>query len=312
MLKNNFGLFPKPQPALSCRWPVITALSSILSCDVAAPTRSRTATAANPSSNCQSLPNRRQACSSLSSAVLLLGLHTQPVQAGLIDEQQADNVFSIAGQSVVSIADYKVSGGQEEAEGTGSGFLWDTFGHVVTNYHVVAAAKQSGVLSDNQVCGCCLCLLYENRVPQAAFTYPLAGRCCLHTVTILARQHCLHTVDVCSKLILQLLLQVVRVGFVNDKGTTEEFPATIVGTDAQHDIAVLLINAPQKTFVPVQVGASAGLRTGQSVYAIGNPYGLSRTLTAGVVSGLNRAIPSPVGTKTYGAIQVMRLVSCQS
>lgn len=99
---------------------------------------------------------------------------------------------------------------------------------------------------------------------------------------------------------------------MNDKGTTEEFPATVVGTDAQHDIAVLLINAPQKTFVPVQVGASAGLRTGQSVYAIGNPYGLSRTLTAGVVSGLNRAIPSPVGTKTYGAIQVMVLVSCQS
>lgn len=88
---------------------------------------------------------------------------------------------------------------------------------------------------------------------------------------------------------------------------TEEFPASIVGTDAQHDIAVLQINAPKKRFVPVQVGASAGLRTGQSVYAIGNPYGLSRTLTAGVVSGLNRAIPSPVGTKTYGAIQVMLL-----
>lgn len=91
---------------------------------------------------------------------------------------------------------------------------------------------------------------------------------------------------------------------MNSSGVTEESPASIVGTDAQHDIAVLLIDAPQKSFVPVQVGVSAGLRTGQSVYAIGNPYGLSRTLTAGVVSGLNRAIPSPVGTKTYGAIQV--------
>ena len=104
-------------------------------------------------------------------------------------------------------------------------------------------------------------------------------------------------------------MQIIRVGFVNDRGATEEFPATIVGTDAQHDIAVLLVNAPDRAFVPVQVGASAGLRTGQSVYAIGNPYGLSRTLTAGVVSGLNRAIPSPVGTKTYGAIQVLQ-ISC--
>lgn len=43
---------------------------------------------------------------------------------------------------------------------------------------------------------------------------------------------------------------------------------------------------------------------GQSVFAIGNPRGYSRTMTAGVVSGLNRAIPSPVNTLTYGAIQV--------
>lgn len=54
----------------------------------------------------------------------------------------------------------------------------------------------------------------------------------------------------------------------------------------------------------MQVGSSRDLKVGQSVYAIGNPQGLSRTLTAGVVSGLNRAIPSPVKTLTYGAIQV--------
>jgi hypothetical protein len=40
------------------------------------------------------------------------------------------------------------------------------------------------------------------------------------------------------------------------------------------------------------------------VYAIGNPNGLSKTLTAGVVSGLNRTIPAPTGTRIYGAIQV--------
>ena len=94
-----------------------------------------------------------------------------------------------------------------------------------------------------------------------------------------------------------------RVGIVDAKGDTTEYPASIVGTDAQHDIAVLHIDAPEMNFMPVRVGTSANLRTGQNVYAIGNPLGYSKTLTAGVVSGLNRAIPSPVGTKTYGAIQ---------
>ncbi len=99
-------------------------------------------------------------------------------------------------------------------------------------------------------------------------------------------------------------VQVTRVGIVDASGNTIEYPASLVGSDAQHDIAVLLIDAPDQRFVPVQVGTSANLRTGQSVYAIGNPLGFSKTLTAGVVSGVNRAIPSPVGTKTYGAIQV--------
>lgn len=51
------------------------------------------------------------------------------------------------------------------------------------------------------------------------------------------------------------------------------------------------------------MGTSADLKVGQSVYAIGTPLGFSRTLTVGVVSGLDRAIPSPAGTITRGAIQ---------
>ena len=98
-------------------------------------------------------------------------------------------------------------------------------------------------------------------------------------------------------------VQVSRIGIVDARGDKTEYPASIVGTDAQHDIAVLRIDAPELNFVPVRVGTSANLRTGQNVYAIGNPLGYSKTLTAGVVSGLNRAILSPVGTKTYGAIQ---------
>ena len=52
------------------------------------------------------------------------------------------------------------------------------------------------------------------------------------------------------------------------------------------------------------MGSSAGLRVGQSVYAIGNADGVSRTLSAGVVSGLRRGIPSPTGGIMSGAIQV--------
>ena len=56
--------------------------------------------------------------------------------------------------------------------------------------------------------------------------------------------------------------------------------------------------------MPLQVGTSSDLRVGQTVFAIGNPSGLAHTLTTGVVSGLNRAIPSPGGTLSGGAIQV--------
>jgi S1-C subfamily serine protease len=51
------------------------------------------------------------------------------------------------------------------------------------------------------------------------------------------------------------------------------------------------------------------VQVGQAVYAVGNPYGLDKTLTAGVVSGLNRTIPAPTGTRIYGAIQVRRQCS---
>lgn len=47
---------------------------------------------------------------------------------------------------------------------------------------------------------------------------------------------------------------------------------------------------------------------GQTVVTIGNPYGLSKTLSAGVISGLDRTIPAPTGTRIYGAIQVRRLL----
>ena len=54
----------------------------------------------------------------------------------------------------------------------------------------------------------------------------------------------------------------------------------------------------------LKVGRSADLRVGQSVFSIGSPYGFSKTFTAGVVSGLNRGVPSPAGTIVTGAVQV--------
>ena len=77
----------------------------------------------------------------------------------------------------------------------------------------------------------------------------------------------------------------------------QQEPAHKPGTVGSGNVAVLW------RLFRAQVGSSKGLRVGQSVYALGNPRGLSRTLTSGVVSGLNRAIPSPANTLTYGAIQ---------
>ena len=76
-----------------------------------------------------------------------------------------------------------------------------------------------------------------------------------------------------------------------------------VGFYADADIAVLKIQAPSQLLTPIQVGTSEGLHVGQSVFAIGNPFGLDHTLSTGVVSGLGREIPSIGGRPIQGAIQ---------
>jgi len=84
------------------------------------------------------------------------------------------------------------------------------------------------------------------------------------------------------------------------------YPATVVGTDPYGDLAVLTVGAaPSSEFVPLQLVPSTGLAVGQQVYAIGNPYGLSGSMTLGIVSQLGRTIQDPVaGNFTVaGAIQ---------
>jgi len=119
-------------------------------------------------------------------------------------------------------------------QGTGSGFVWDEKGFVVTNDHVVRGGDRFEVTLED--------------------------------------------------------------------GST--WPGVLVGADPDKDIAVLKLDgAPATKLKPVAVGTSGDLVVGQSVFAIGNPFGLDQTLTTGVISGLGRAIQSPSGRRIDGVIQ---------
>ena len=70
------------------------------------------------------------------------------------------------------------------------------------------------------------------------------------------------------------------------------YDARLIGKDPATDVAVLKIDAPLTSLFPVVLGNSTQLRVGQRVFAIGNPFGLERTLTTGIISSLNRSLPS--------------------
>ncbi len=72
----------------------------------------------------------------------------------------------------------------------------------------------------------------------------------------------------------------------------ETYDAVLMGADPVYDMAVLRISAPPEVLVPVEFGDSNRLRVGQKVYAIGNPFGLERTMTVGIISSLNRSLPA--------------------
>jgi S1-C subfamily serine protease len=148
------------------------------------------------------------------------------------DEQSMIELFERARDSVVYIStrqqvqDLWTRNIFSVPRGTGSGFIWDDRGHVVTNFHVVQGASEATVrLAD--------------------------GR---------------------------------------------DYKAALVGASPAHDIAVLRIGVGFKGPPPVPVGESAGLKVGQKVFAIGNPFGLDWTLTTGIVSALDRSLPSERGT----------------
>jgi S1-C subfamily serine protease len=73
----------------------------------------------------------------------------------------------------------------------------------------------------------------------------------------------------------------------------ERVKATIVGVDPSTDVAVLKVDTKSRALTPLPLGDSDAVRVGDPVVAIGNPFGLERTVTAGIVSALQRQLSSP-------------------
>lgn len=94
--------------------------------------------------------------------------------------------------------------------------------------------------------------------------------------------------------------QELQVSLANGKS----YKATAIGADPDNDIAIIKINAPKETLTIVPLGSSSDLFVGKKVLAIGNPFGLDRTLTTGIVSGLARPLHSDItGRLIEGVIQ---------
>jgi S1-C subfamily serine protease len=86
-------------------------------------------------------------------------------------------------------------------------------------------------------------------------------------------------------------------------GGKDPYEGELVGKDPENDIAVLKINAPPEELFPVPIGNSDNLRVGQRVFTLGNPFGLEGTLTTGIISNLNRTLPSRTGREMKSIIQ---------
>ena len=83
----------------------------------------------------------------------------------------------------------------------------------------------------------------------------------------------------------------------------EAIEATYIGGSQDYDLAVVRLRNTPTDIQPIPVGSSRDLVVGQAVFAIGNPFGLSRTLTTGVISALDRRLPTQTGREVIGVIQ---------
>jgi 2-alkenal reductase len=154
-------------------------------------------------------------------------------------ERSSIELFERASPSVVQVVGRAgtVEGRPVEGENgpgqSGTGFIWDGAGHIVTNDHVVQGA---GLLAVRFASG-----------------------------------------------------QVLR--------------AQVVGTAPNYDLAVLRVDNTRSLPPPLAIGTSGDLKVGQYVFAIGNPFGLDQTLTTGIISALNRRLPTSAGREITNVIQ---------
>lgn len=149
-------------------------------------------------------------------------------------EQATIALFDATSPSVVQVvARTQLFPGMEGGSvGSGTGWIWDEQGHIVTNNHVIDQAEQVAVR----------------------------------------------------------------------RSDGELIPARVIGRAPQYDLAVLELRRPIKA-PPLALGSSSDLKVGQTVFAIGNPFGLEGTLTSGIVSAVNRNLPTPNGREILGVIQ---------
>jgi S1-C subfamily serine protease len=151
------------------------------------------------------------------------------------DEQNNIEVYKAISPGVVFITSTSFSNDfwdTGERSGTGSGFVIDAQGHILTNYHVIEGAQKLSVSFGEK-----------------------------------------------------------------------SYPAVRVGQDPDTDLAVIKVEAPRDVLTVIPFGDSDNLVVGQKVLAIGNPFGFARTLTTGVISGLQRPIRARNNRQIEGAIQ---------
>lgn len=253
--------------------------------------------------------------SSLAAVAAALGL-TLPVdpnsstaQAAMTaldsSERQRIDVFERAAPSVVYIdtfterRDVFTTNVLEVPLGTGSGFVWDNEGHIVTNFHVVRDAKTAQVA-----------ILTKGGTGASNVATPFGKL----ASTTTQKQQSSSEAPVASQPPAQPrnpfdisptgdILPYSSMRPSSSATSRSVYKAKVVGVDPSKDIAVLKVNAPASELSPITVGTSTGLRVGQAALAIGNPFGLDHTLTAGIISGIGREVRSPTGRPITNVIQ---------
>lgn len=92
----------------------------------------------------------------------------------------------------------------------------------------------------------------------------------------------------------------IQVALYNGKS----YSASLIGADPLNDLAIIKIDAPDDELFPIALGTSRNLRVGMRVFALGNPFGLERTLTTGIISSLNRSLQIHGHWKIKSIIQI--------